>query len=92
MLVSPLTCPGKPELFLCISNTPGSVKPQITEALVIASLWKVSPWQEHKTQPHRSFPSLISMGLCQQNGEGKYFLIQGREGEKPFWSFAMYFP
>lgn len=41
------------------------------------------PWQEHKTQPHRSFPSLISTGLCQQDSEGKYFLKQGRGGKKP---------
>lgn len=67
---------------LCISNTPGSVKPRITKALeMIASLWKVLPWQEHKTQPRRSFPSLISTGLCRQDSEGKYFLEQGQGGK-----------
>lgn len=92
MLVSPLTCPGKPELFLCLSNTPGSVKPQLTEVLEIASLRKVSPCQEHKTQPHRSFPSLISTGLCQQNSEGKYFLKQGGGGGKALLVFCHVFP
>lgn len=68
-------------IYLCIGNTPGSVKLQITKVLEIASLRKVSPWQEHKTQPRRSFLSLISTSLYQQDSEGKYFLKQG-QGKK----------